>query len=90
MAVKVVFKYTLKVTDNPVIDIHEGARILTAVGSRAYNEITLWAEVDPEAPKIRRAFRIAGTGHRLGEVGPYICTVMDPPFVWHVYEGVVT
>jgi hypothetical protein len=50
--------------------------------------IMLWAEVDPEAPTIPKAFFVKGTGHYF-EDNPlaYVGTVQMPGgLVWHVYH----
>lgn len=50
-------------------------------------EIYMWAEVVPEAPK--KAYRIycIGTGHgEVPEDGDYIGTVDQSGFVWHFYS----
>lgn len=46
----------------------------------------IWAEVQTDAPKVRRRFRIFGTGHPIPDDFVYRGTALDVPFVWHVYE----
>lgn len=50
----------------------------------------LWAEHEfvPEAilPVSERYFEIIGTGGRVPNRSTYVGTIMDDPFVWHVYE----
>ncbi len=49
--------------------------------------ITLWGLVEPDAPTVKRRFKIVGTGDRA--VGPedvYCGTVQMGMFVWHVFE----
>lgn len=53
------------------------------------NSVCLWARVDPETARVRRTFRLVGTGHKHpNEEEPWIYrgTVFDGPFVWHVFE----
>ena len=53
--------------------------------------IRVWAEVDPDAPRVRRLIGVAGTGWSdtdlLTEGRPYIGTVHIGPFVWHLFDG---
>ena len=48
---------------------------------------TLWAIVNPAEPLVPFGFRLAGTGHQLGdEVGRHIGSCFHGPFVWHLFE----
>ena len=62
---------------------------LTAFGPRNPT-VCLWAMSDTdESRKVRRMFRIYGTGHEIFEpleALDYIGTVQTGPFVWHVFE----
>lgn len=50
-------------------------------------EPTLWAIVDTSLSTVTQRFRLAGTGHPLGdEVGEYIGSCFDGSFVWHLFE----
>jgi hypothetical protein len=51
----------------------------------------LWIKNNPDAEAVDRTFVIYGTGHEIeGDEGfPYdihVGSVIDGPFVWHVYE----
>lgn len=48
---------------------------------------TLWAEVDEDAEKELRSFRIFGTGHLLDDKTEYCGTIQDGAYVWHIYRG---
>ena len=82
---RTIWKYA--VDDGPV-SMPSGARILSVQVQRG--DLTLWAEVDSDAPAEIRRFRVYGTGHELprglGYQDSHIATVQDEPFVWHVYE----
>ena len=56
------------------------------------NSLNLWVEVDndPEAPKEERRFIFIGTGGPVPDNSCFISTVMNPPYVWHVYETAAT
>lgn len=63
-----------------------GARVLSAGTQRGVT--CIWAMVsDTEVVKEMRLFVVLGTGHVCGDgVYRHIGTVMDGPFVWHVFE----
>ena len=48
--------------------------------------ITLWADENPANPKEMREFTVRGTSQHLPEGGTFVATIMDPPFVWHIFE----
>lgn len=72
--------------DYPVIRMPRGAQPLHFNVQKGIP--TLWALVDPEAPRIRRAFRFAGTGHPIEtKHNPrYVGTCFHDPFVWHLFD----
>lgn len=83
---KTIWKFTTHVDDTVHVPAPQGASWLH-VEREGPATLTLWAVVDPDAPPVRHQLHVRGTGHPLGEVGPHIGTVLDPPFVWHVFEG---
>ena len=83
---KEIWKFTLPVTDYPVVSMPKGARVLS-VGVQ-HGEVQIWALVDPEAPKELRGFRVAGTGHPLEdeiESLRFIGLVQMGDLVWHIF-----
>ena len=50
------------------------------------NVLCLWVIVNPESLKIKRRFKVYGTGHIMPIKGQYTGTAVMPPFVWHVFE----
>ncbi len=48
-----------------------------------------WFVVDPDADLLSRRFLLRGTGHPLDleATGRFVGTVLDGPFVWHVFEA---
>jgi hypothetical protein len=48
--------------------------------------VSMWYEVDTEAPYIERVYTIRGTGHPIPDGTTYVGTVIAPPFVWHIYQ----
>ena len=60
---------------------------IRAVGMQG-SQIYVWGETPGHADPltVTRTFRVIGTGFDVPDVGNYIGTVFDGPFVWHVYE----
>lgn len=66
-----------------------GARILAVQYQGA--ELMLWAQVDPSAPVVNRAFRFFWTGRDIDADGfEHVATVQDPlaGLVWHVFAEI--
>lgn len=74
-----------------VIEMPVGARVLPAPPStRNRVAIEIWAEVDADAPRENRGFRVVGTGQSIpGDCGEFVGTVVTHggEFVWHVFEA---
>jgi len=87
---KTIYKYTIPSNNRDEID-HEDivmpkdAQLLHCA---IINRISyLWAEVDcNEIESIRRIYLI-GTGRRVPYSAEYLTTVIDGPFVFHIYDG---
>jgi hypothetical protein len=85
---KTVWKFQFSLTSQEGIEMPEGAIIFPIMQVGSLNKIvSIWAEVNPSAPMVHRNIRIHGTGHKIRDEEKYITTVIDPPFVWHLYEG---
>lgn len=86
-----IWKFTLPLKNEVVLDMPLGARILSV--QEQDGEVRLWAIVVPKAATERRHFRIFGTGHPVdhAERLAYLGTVQDAAFrvVWHVFEQVM-
>lgn len=85
---KTIWKYELVTTDEQRIEMPSGANVLCVQTQR---EIPcLWAEVDPNAKRDFRTFRIFGTGHALdvGAEARYVGSYQPRhgSLVFHVYE----
>ncbi len=80
-----IYKFPLAVTDRQVVRMPHGARVLCAMNQ--HGNVTIWAEVNPNALTEDRVFWIVGTGNPMPTAALiYIGSVLQPPFVWHVYE----
>lgn len=85
-----IWKYTLPVSDHPVVSMPKGARVLSV--DVQHGDVQVWVLVDPEAPTELRKFRMAGTGHSLEkeiESLRFIGTVqmMGGNLIWHIFEN---
>lgn len=82
----VVWKFPLSGVDLSYVEMPERARIIH-VGIQG-DTPTLWAWVDPSAPKVERRFGIVGTGHPAPsfDAAVHLGSIFDGPFVWHVFE----
>lgn len=85
---KAIWKFPVHTTDAFEIEMPQGATLLavqTQVG-----DPQLWALVNPDAPRVTRAFRVVGTGHyhpdeRFGDyVGTY--QLLNGGLVFHVFD----
>jgi hypothetical protein len=86
---KTVFKYTLDLTDDQIVQMPAGS---TALHVKEQNgELCIWALVDPDKPTCSRRFFVHGTGHTLHPGAlDYIGTahLHNGGIVLHVFEGV--
>lgn len=87
---KTVWKFPFPTEDTFAITAPAGAEFLTV--QVQLGNPTLWALVDPDAPKRTYTFRHAGTGHPIadGETGAYLGTyqLQGGRLVFHVFEVV--
>lgn len=80
---RVIYKYEHPLTDNFSIEMNPGT-ILHAQAKSGF--VTMWVQVETDAPTHERHFTILGTGHELTNVSRYISTTIDGAFVWHLFE----
>ena len=80
-----IFKYPLEKLDTDQrVDMPQGAKVRHT--GMQNGRITIWADVNADqAPETRR-FIVRGTGHDIREGAEFVGTVMDGPFVWHLFE----
>lgn len=82
---RTIWKFPIELTDRQRVMMPDGAVILSAA-IQSHSGLCVWAEVDPSAVKQPRTVYVVGTGHPLAVDGArFVGTVLDPPFVWHVY-----
>lgn len=83
---KTVWKFPLQVTKLTVVEAPADAPVRLAALDPASGAPAVWLEVDTEAPRVERRFRIHGTGHEVDEDEQHVGSMADRSFVWHVYE----
>lgn len=83
---KTIWKFEVPVEDEVSVEMPCHSEVLAVQEGESPGVLWLWAIVDDTFTTRPRRFSIRGTGHPLGEVGPYIATVQTGPFVWHVFE----
>jgi hypothetical protein len=86
--VKTIWKYPIYFgAQTTELDMPMGAKVIAA--AMQDNVPTVWAWVDPERPVVRRRIAIVGTGLGAPEYdeAEHVATVLDGPFVWHVFDG---
>lgn len=85
MNLRTVFKYALHAQ---VVEIElptDGIVRLVAVDP-ATQQPTLWVEHDLSGATERRTFLVVGTGMGVEPDTVHIGSVINEPFVWHIYE----
>ena len=83
-----IWKFPLTVVDDQIIiEMPKGAQVLSIQMQRDIP--TIWALVNPQAPKEQRKFRLAGTGHLIKEAGEFLyhgTFQMTGNLVFHLFE----
>ncbi len=84
---KTIWKFEIPVQDEiSEVLMPKGAKIVHVGSQPDRRNIALWAQVDSEAKKVIRRFKVYGTGHPL-MAGTYVGTVLvGDMLVWHVFE----
>lgn len=87
-----VWKYPVPLTDRFSVDLPMDAEVLAVQESvlpqsDIWDSLVMWALLNPDAPKERRTFRLAGTGHPIVDDGDYIGTTqLRNGLVFHLFE----
>jgi hypothetical protein len=83
---KTIYKYALPIQNEVTLEVPGHGQVLLV--DEQHGSLTLWMEVDTDAPLKSRTFRIRGTGHPLGksEGDFHVGSAKVGEFVWHVYS----
>lgn len=79
---KTIYKY--RISNEMPVELPIGAKFLHL--GMQNNQIIAWFEIRPQNHSEQRVFKVYGTGHKITSSAPYLGTVFDGPFVWHIYE----
>lgn len=85
---KSIYKFVVPVLDHPnYIEIPVGSRLIKSAAFRP-TAVTLWYEVDTEAPLNAYGFYTIPTGGEIPSNTEYLTSVIynDGVLVWHVYQ----
>lgn len=83
-------KFRVTIHGVAYVNMPANARVLPYIEPGAvWGSLTLWAEVDPTAPMVKRRFRIVGTGQPIPDTYPchYLGTTRCGNLIWHVYDA---
>ena len=80
-----IYKYTLAMADEQVIDMPFGAEILSA--QMQNEQLCMWALVSPNHRDEAVTLCVVGTGNPFPDARQckFVATVQDKPFVWHIF-----
>lgn len=78
-----IWKYAIPVESEAVVEMPEGAEILTV--QLQDGQPAIWARVNGAGKRVPRTFRWRGTGHAANGVGAYVGTVQAGPLVFHLF-----
>lgn len=78
-----IHKYPLEFTDHQSIDMPLGAKIVHI--DLQDNQLCVWAEGNPEHPKVQRKFELYATGEKIETMARHLKTVLIGRFVYHIY-----
>lgn len=81
----VIWKYQFAITE--VFDVSMPVGAVPLHAELQDGMPTLWAQINPNAVRAKRRFRVIGTGHAFDpDRLQFVATFQQPPFVWHLFE----
>lgn len=84
---KTIWKFNLGVLDTQTLFMPKDAEILSIQFQDG--GLCVWALVETDNETVGLPITIVGTGQSIRKnLGAFIATVQQPPFVWHVFESV--
>ena len=85
---RMIWKFPLKTDGHQPVEMPNGAILLTV--AEQFGAIWLWAEVDPDEPKVNRNIFVYATGHAIpDDPGEFVGSVLllGGSLVFHIYGG---
>jgi hypothetical protein len=79
---RTIYKYQIPVEDTFSLDLPANSKVLTAQTQRQVP--CIWVEIDSQAPKHPREFRLVGTGHPMRYIGSF--QMLQETLIFHLYE----
>lgn len=82
------FPFPIPIQDDFALDMPKDAQVLAIMVQR--DQPCLWARVWPESQRVRRYFKLRGTGHKVGpDCGKHVGSFMTrgDALVFHVFEA---
>lgn len=88
---RTIWKFPIAIGKITAIEAPAHAQVRLAALDPASGGPAIWIELDPQAPRVERRFRIYPTGSEIeGDGGfPYpihVGSLIDRSFVWHIFE----
>lgn len=81
---KKIYKYPLALTHSgQVFDLQGDVKF---IGKEPSGGLAIWAEHDDDVPAVPHTFFIVGTGNDIVPDTEYCGSILDGPFVWHIYS----
>lgn len=80
----VIHKYPLGACVSPLL--LPAGYVILSVGLDPAGDVCVWARVNPAHPKEAVEFRIIGTGQPVDARLAFLGTVLQGPWVWHIFK----
>jgi len=84
----VIWKFPLTINSHQIKEMPYNTKILSV--GLAGGEVCIWGLCNPTEVIEKRHFRVIATGEDIKTTlllsGKFIGTVVDEPFVWHIFE----
>jgi hypothetical protein len=83
---RTIWKFPILSTGPMEMDVPKKARLILVDRDPLTGLIAFWAEVDPDAPKVKMRLQVFGTGHEIPSDGIHRGSVVMGELVWHLFQ----